>query len=131
MLSHFSHVQLCVTLWTVGSPPGSSVHGILQTRILGWVAISFSRGSSHPRDQTLVSYIAGRFFTDLARGEAGWWKFCMSGELLFCSPRSVPWSSGKHSHPDSPTSPLATGLPSLLFNSLFLKIVLMGALLLN
>ena len=37
------------------SPPGSSVHGILQARILEWVAISFSRGSSPPRDQTQVS----------------------------------------------------------------------------
>ena len=45
------------------SPPGSSVHGILQARILEWVAIPFSRGSSQPRDLTLVSYIAGRFFT--------------------------------------------------------------------
>ena len=42
------------------SPPGSSVHGILQARILEWVAISFSRGSSQPRDQTHVSRIAGR-----------------------------------------------------------------------
>ena len=45
------------------SPPGSSVYGILQARILEWVAISFSRGSSQPRDQTLVSHIADRFFT--------------------------------------------------------------------
>ncbi|MES6266278.1 hypothetical protein U6R57_12305, partial [Cutibacterium acnes] len=45
------------------SPPGSSVHGILQARILEWVAISFSRGSSQPRDQTQVSHIAGGFFT--------------------------------------------------------------------
>ena len=37
------------------SPPGSSVHGILQARIVAWVAISFSRGSSTPRDQTPVS----------------------------------------------------------------------------
>ena len=43
-------------------PPGSSVHGILQARILQWVAISFSRGSSQPRDQTQVSCIAGRRF---------------------------------------------------------------------
>ena len=40
-----------------------SVHGILQARILGWVAISFSRESSRPRDQTQISCIAGRFFT--------------------------------------------------------------------
>ena len=40
-----------------------TVHGILQTRILERVAFPFSRGSSQPRDQTLVSYISGRFFT--------------------------------------------------------------------
>ena len=45
------------------SLPGSSVHGILQARILEWVAISFSKGSSRPRDQTAVSCIAGRRFT--------------------------------------------------------------------
>ena len=42
--------------------PGSTVHGILQARILEWVAISFSRGSSQPRDRTWVSCIAGRCF---------------------------------------------------------------------
>ena len=45
------------------SPPGSSVHEISQARILEWAAIPFSRGSSRPRDQTQVSWIAGRFFT--------------------------------------------------------------------
>ena len=45
------------------SPPGSSVHGISQVRILEKVAISFSRGSSQPRDRIQVSCIAGRFFT--------------------------------------------------------------------
>ena len=45
------------------SPPGSTVHRILQARILEWVIISFSRGSSRPRDRTGVSYIAGRLFT--------------------------------------------------------------------
>ena len=45
------------------SLPDSSVQGILQARILEWVAISFSRRFSQPRDQTLVSRIAGRFFT--------------------------------------------------------------------
>ena len=43
--------------------PGSSVHWILQARILEWVAISSSRGSSQPKDQTHVSCIAGGFFT--------------------------------------------------------------------
>ena len=42
------------------SLPGSSIHGIPQARIREWVAISFSRGSSQPRDQTQVSHIAGR-----------------------------------------------------------------------
>ena len=51
------------------SPPGSSVHGVLQARILEWVAISFSRGSSQPRDQAEVSCLAGRFFTLWATGK--------------------------------------------------------------
>ena len=52
-------LQLCPTLGNPMdcSPPGSSVHEILQTRILEWVAISFSRGSSWPRDGTSISYI--------------------------------------------------------------------------
>ena len=44
------------------SLPGSTVHGIFQARVLEWVAISFSRGSSRPRDRTQVSCIAGRRF---------------------------------------------------------------------
>ena len=44
------------------SAPGSSVHGISQARTVEWVVISFSRGSSQPRDQNCVSFIAGRFF---------------------------------------------------------------------
>ena len=44
------------------SPPGSSVHGISQARILEWIAISFSRGSSPSRDGTGVSCMAGGFF---------------------------------------------------------------------
>ena len=52
------------------NPPGSPVHGILQARILEWVAVSFSRGYPQPRDQTQVPYIAGRFFTILATREA-------------------------------------------------------------
>ena len=44
------------------SLPGSSLHGILQARILEWVAISFSRGSSQPRDRTRFSCIPGRRF---------------------------------------------------------------------
>ena len=52
------------------SLPGSSVHGILQARILEWVVCSFSRGTSWARDQTWVSHIAGRYFTIWATGEA-------------------------------------------------------------
>ena len=50
-----SHVHLFATPWTC-SPPGSSVHGIFQARILEWVAISFSKRSSWLRDWTQVSY---------------------------------------------------------------------------
>ena len=65
-------LQLCVTLCNPMdcSPPGSSVHGILQARILEWVAMPFSRGSSWPRDRTQVSGIAGKFFTIWASWEA-------------------------------------------------------------
>ena len=52
--------QLCPTLF---NPIDYIVHGILQARILEWVAFPFSRGSSQPRDQTQVSHIAGGFFT--------------------------------------------------------------------
>ena len=64
--------QSCPTLWDpMGcSPSSSSVHGILQARILEWVAISFSRGSSPPRDRTQVSCIAGRRFNLGATREA-------------------------------------------------------------
>jgi len=57
--------QACLTLCHPKdcSPQNSSVHEILQARIVEWVAIPFSRGSSQPRDQTHVSLIAGRFFT--------------------------------------------------------------------
>ena len=60
-----SVAQSCPTLCnpTDYSPPGFSVHGLLQARILKGIAIPFSRGTSQPRDRTLVSYIAGRFFT--------------------------------------------------------------------
>jgi len=44
------------------SPPGTSIHGILQARILEWVAIFFSRGSSQPRDGTWVSHTVGRLY---------------------------------------------------------------------
>ena len=64
-----SHVRLFATPMD-GSLPGSTVHGIFQARIREWVAISFSRGSSQPKDRTQVSCIAGRRFTIWATREA-------------------------------------------------------------
>ena len=52
---------------------GSSVHGIFQAIVLEWIAISFSKGSSQPRDRTWVSCIAGRFFTAWATRETPNW----------------------------------------------------------
>ena len=73
--------QSCPTLYdpTNCSPSGSSIRGILQARILEWIAIPFSRGSSWPKDWTQVTCIAGRFFTIWATGKisfvVGIWKF--------------------------------------------------------
>ena len=58
-----SYPTLCYTV-------DYTVHGILQARILEWVAFPFSKGSSQPRDQIQVSHIASRFFTSWATGEA-------------------------------------------------------------
>ena len=65
--------QSCLTLCDQMdcSLPGSSVHGVIQARIMEWVAISFSRGSSWPRDWTQVSCIVGRHFTIWATREEG------------------------------------------------------------
>ena len=70
--SCFSHIWLFSTLWT-HSPPGSSVHGILQAIILEWVAMLSSRGSSQPRDQptSLTSLaLTVKIFTTNATWEA-------------------------------------------------------------
>ena len=63
--------QSCPTLYDPMdcSLPGFSVHGIFQARVLEWGAISFSRGSSLPRDQTQISCILGRRFTVWATRE--------------------------------------------------------------
>ena len=84
---HFEHLesvlvtQLCPTLCDPMDckRPGSFVHGILQARILKWVTIPFSRGSSQPRDWTGDFRIAGRFFTIWATREAfGHFKYSSS-----------------------------------------------------
>ena len=67
VFSHFSQVEVCNP--TVCSLPGSSVHGILQARTLESIAMPTSRGSSWPRDWTLISCITGRFFTIWATGK--------------------------------------------------------------
>ena len=59
------------------SLPGSSVHGIIQARILEWVAMPSSRGSSQPRDQTHVS-----------------WGSCTAGGLFTSEPQGKPWLYG-------------------------------------
>ena len=73
--SHFKHKvghKECPTLCDPMdcSLSGSSIHGIFQARVLEWIAISFSRGSSRPRNRTRVSCIAGRRFTVWATREA-------------------------------------------------------------
>ena len=94
-------LQSCMTLWDLRNCnlPGSSVHGILQETILEWVAVSSSRGSSRPRDQThvfCISCISGRFFTAEPLGKSlyvltcticSWWTL---HELSVCP--SFIWS---------------------------------------
>ena len=80
-------LQSCATLQPHGcSPSGSSVHGILQARLLEWAALPFSRGPSQPRDRTLVSCIADGFFTTepLEKLKANWYfkPFCVPDSCL-------------------------------------------------
>ena len=87
--------QSCLTLGNPMDHPvheilqAHTAHGILQARILGWVAFPFSRGTSQPRDQIGVSCIAGRFFTSWAIREALFTltapnSICLQLSLLFC-----------------------------------------------
>ena len=74
--------QSCSTLW---NPLGYTVHGILQARILEWVAFIFSRVSSQPRDRTQVSRIAGGFFTSWATGKPrAVWAVGVFWRLVLC-----------------------------------------------
>ena len=107
-------LHLCLTLCDhVGCrQPGSSVHGILQARVLEWVAISFSRGSSWPRDQAHISFIAGGFFTAEPLGKLlhlstlhqkpwvmglSWWSSGWESACQCRGHRCDPWS-GKFPH---------------------------------
>ena len=85
--------QSCPTLcdpmdcsWSV-----SSVHGIFQARVLEWIAISFSRGSSQPRNQTRVSHIAGRRFTIWATRDC-----CMTNPDSILKSRDITLSTKVH-----------------------------------
>ena len=76
------------------SLPGFSVHGILQARILEWVDVSFSRGFSHPREQTQISHIVGSFFTVWATNKSPIYEQvpfqeCVCKSSLFLSPTEL------------------------------------------
>ena len=73
------------------SPPGSSVHGILQARILERVAISFSRESSRPRDQTCVPWLASRLFTIVPCGKRWFLGYKISEKTLYEQQTPEPW----------------------------------------
>ena len=97
VVQSLSHVRLFCNPMTC-SPPGSSVHGISQARILEWVAISFSRASPWLMDWTLVSCLAGRFFTtvlpqkpwrDISWSELRWLRFARQREGRYAC-RDVP-----------------------------------------
>ena len=72
LICYCSVTNLCLILGNSmdSSPLGSSVHGISQARVLEWVAIYFSRGSSQPRDQTHVSCLTGKFFATEPLGKS-------------------------------------------------------------
>ena len=98
------------------SLPSSSVHGILQARILEWVAMPSSRGSSQPRDGTQVSHIACRFFTVLSH----------QGKLLGFS--SVQFSSVAQSCPTL-SDPVDCSLPGSSTQGIFqARVVEWGAI---
>ena len=96
----WSHSIVSHSLQPYGShqdPPGSSsIHGIFEARILEWVVIFFSRGSSQPRDRTQVSHAAGRLFTDPDSPTRGW--TCIScgshiaGGFFTAEPLGKPWA---------------------------------------
>ena len=96
---------------TLFSPPSSSVHGILQARMLEWVAIPSSRGSFRPRDRTCISCIAGGFFTVELPGRL---HFLLSWSKCEDNMWSWFWWGKDKSGPFSGTSTLC---PLLLFRN--------------
>ena len=114
-------LQLCPTLCDPMdcSLPVSSVHGILQARIPEWIAISFSRGSSQPRD-LMSPALAGRFFTTTATGEALPLHVSLT-QLQACWPHcfwNMPRTSSRSEYlPETPPRELTAHLspPSVLY----------------
>ena len=98
--------QLCLTLCDPMdcSLPGSSVHGIFQVRVLEWVAISFSRESSQPKDRTWVSHVAGRHFTIWATREV---------QAVLRAPFSFPLAAGTKFPAVAPQSLAWNSVPSM------------------
>ena len=85
---HESESEVAQSFPTLSNPmdcslSGSFVHGIFQARVLEWIAISFSRGSSQPRNRTHVSCIAGKCFTIWATREALLINILLLGRLFF------------------------------------------------
>ena len=122
-LSHFGHVWLSATLGL--QPTSSSVHGILQTRILEWAAVPSSRASSPPREWTCISCvfcITGRFFTAEPLGKP---YLCLievnptetfSDQTAILSACSSPhWSLAVHHPPKFPSPPWVISTPSSQF----------------
>ena len=100
-------VQSCTTLWT---PMDDTVHGLLQARILEWVAFPFSRGSFQPRDQTQVSHIAG---ISLPAEPPGKPYISYIGTVSFCFPGKIQLSFSATLEADSGNS---SGSFELLYN---------------
>ena len=116
---HAKLLQSCQTLWDPMdySPPGSSVQGILQTRILEWVAMPFSRGSSPPRDQTqilcLLHWQVGSLLLE-ASGKP-YKSTCLVAQSCPTLGDPMDWSLSSSSvHGDSPGQNTGVGSLSLL-----------------
>ena len=90
----FPYVTVKVTqsCQTLCDPMDYTVHGILQARILEWIAFPISRGSSQPRDRTQVSCIAGRFFTSWATREAQF-PYSLLWKVRFLGLRFLPYET--------------------------------------
>ena len=124
----FVCVRLCVSHSVVSdcSPPGSSVHGIVQARILEWVALPSSRGFSQPRNQPWISCIAGRFFIIGATREApDFHRSTMNSQVMETASMSIDrWSYSVKSvrqRRTHSTLPLTCGIQSMTQKNLFTK----------